>query len=983
MRSGKTMMKCRTWGICLVLHLIMTGLSAQELFFRSIGTDQGLPSSETYQLLQDKNGYIWIATDGGVSRYDGSSVTNFTTKEGLSENVILGLYEDRKGRIWFRALSGEISFFDGEKITGIAANPELRKIMNRCFITSFFLGEMDTLYCGTGGTNDVIKIPPAGNYKKIIHQKFSGAKVFILENKTRKRELLAGFTSDMNPRAVTVVSCEGKLVPIALRTIPAVFDNACRVMKDREGNTWTCNFKELAKISPEGKTTYYLFDHEILKVYQDHDGDLWLGMKRGGVFFYKDSKLDREPLHFLREQSVADILHDREGSIWICTTDKGVFQSLSKNIFIVETGNEKVAEFFRTSGSLHIAIAPRKELVVAATGSISYKEKSMDALPASGELMHLCGTSGGFFYATNQGLFFFDGDGRAKEIMDGEKHISYVRSILPAGEDSVFLTGYGNYSFIVNQSLRLQKTTPFIINAATRLRNGKIIFGTRGQNGLFQLEGDSFRSFLPAFGELKTRVNCLAEDDQGNLWIGTSEKGVFCYSGNKLYSFHEQAELPSNKINALDFDGQGHLWLATNKGLCKIEYPSGPGKATVQAFGKNNGLPGTETEKLVYFNQRIWCATKEQLFYFDPVRLSKNPVAPPVLIRSVSVNAKPVDAAEKKELQYDENNVSFVLNGMTFRRRNEKEYMYKLEGYDSDWQRSSTGNVQYTNLPPGTYSFISYALNDSGVKSAEPAKWNFSIRKPFWLTSWFITGMILLAIAAGYLMAMRWVARVRRREREKAKLSKMLSEFQLTALRAQMNPHFIFNAISSIQHYILQNEVQQSYNYLAKFSKLIRNVLDHSKEEELLLGAEMETLQLYVELEQLRFNEPFAFRLELDPGIDPESMYIPTMLIQPFLENAIWHGLMPKQGGGTLVLIFRRQPSGMEIIIEDNGIGREASARQKREHESRGMQIVGERIAVLNTKPGGGYMLHVTDLKNKAGEACGTRIALFIPAIHE
>jgi two-component sensor histidine kinase len=370
------------------------------------------------------------------------------------------------------------------------------------------------------------------------------------------------------------------------------------------------------------------------------------------------------------------------------------------------------------------------------------------------------------------------------------------------------------------------------------------------------------------------------------------------------------------------------------------------------------------------------------VFYFEAAKMQKNSVPPPVLIEAVSVNAQAQNISTAAGFDHDENNLSFTLNGMTFRRPNEQDFLYKLDGYDTKWQHSFNGNVQYTNLPPGAYTFMAYALNNDGVRSTVPARWSFVIRKPFWSTAWFIALISVLSLLLLYGLARWWAGQVRKREQEKTKMNKLLAEFQLTALRAQMNPHFIFNAISSIQHYILQNEVQQSYNYLAKFSKLIRNVLDYSSEDEILIANEIETLELYIELEQLRFREPFSFSLEVDPALDIKSLYIPTMLVQPFIENAIWHGLMPRKTPGLLRLSFRMQQQQLVVIIEDNGVGRQ-SGGEKSSHKPKGLSIIHQRIDVLNVKLDRQHEVVITDLHDPQGNPAGTRVELTIPVLHD
>jgi LytS/YehU family sensor histidine kinase len=199
----------------------------------------------------------------------------------------------------------------------------------------------------------------------------------------------------------------------------------------------------------------------------------------------------------------------------------------------------------------------------------------------------------------------------------------------------------------------------------------------------------------------------------------------------------------------------------------------------------------------------------------------------------------------------------------------------------------------------------------------------------------------------------------------------------MTALRSQMNPHFIFNAIGSIQHFILQNEAKQSYNYLAKFSMLIRNILNNSREEYISLEQEVTTLQLYIELEQIRFTNPFQFIIDIDETIDME-IDIPTMLIQPYIENSIWHGLMPKQSGGILELLFKKVDSTIHVIIRDNGVGRKVKDSSQ-QYISKGMSITEQRIETLEATSQTKFNTRIVDLKDENNNSIGTEVNLIIP----
>lgn len=270
-----------------------------------------------------------------------------------------------------------------------------------------------------------------------------------------------------------------------------------------------------------------------------------------------------------------------------------------------------------------------------------------------------------------------------------------------------------------------------------------------------------------------------------------------------------------------------------------------------------------------------------------------------------------------------------------------------------------------------------YGVNNDGVKNNAPLKITFIIKKPFWFTWWFILLEIGIAYLILHLFFVFWKHKIEKREQEKTHVNQKIAEFKMTALRSQMNPHFIFNAIGSIQHFILANEAKQSYNYLAKFSMLIRNILNNSREEYISLSQEISTLQLYIELEQIRFTNPFKFIIDIDETIDMET-YIPTMLLQPYIENSIWHGLMPKSSGGILELIIRKADDSLLVTIRDNGVGRTVKNTSQK-HISKGMSITEQRIETLKATSQKKFNTRIIDLKDEYNNPIGTEVNLIIP----
>ena len=218
----------------------------------------------------------------------------------------------------------------------------------------------------------------------------------------------------------------------------------------------------------------------------------------------------------------------------------------------------------------------------------------------------------------------------------------------------------------------------------------------------------------------------------------------------------------------------------------------------------------------------------------------------------------------------------------------------------------------------------------------------------------------------------------------KAEFEKQIAETEMAALRSQMNPHFIFNVLNSINRFILSNESSVASDYLSRFSRLIRLILENSKSAKVPLEKDLDALRIYIDMEKLRFQNKFTYEITADENIDQTFVQVPPLLIQPYVENAIWHGLMQKETPGHLYISLTLMKEDLiKVMIEDNGIGREKSAALKSKtavtHKSFGLQISKDRIRIVNKLYGVNTQVEVEDLHNGYNEAAGTRINLFIP----
>jgi two-component sensor histidine kinase len=487
----------------------------------------------------------------------------------------------------------------------------------------------------------------------------------------------------------------------------------------------------------------------------------------------------------------------------------------------------------------------------------------------------------------------------------------------------------------------------------------------------------------------------IAEDKQGHFWIVTQASGIYEWyekkGGTQLnnYTSSNFIGLPGAycwRIMQSPLDSS--LWVSNVAGLLRIDPVN---KKVLSVFSSQNGFiedDGGYNFNIVHKNLLA------QLFFntlhlIDLEGYRFNPHKPVVQIQSFKVMERellPLSIPENKQitLKADDNFLQFEFSALVFGNSNRNQYAWMMEGVDKKWVYGGNENkVSYANLKPGNYVFKVKAANNDGVWGGTTES-RIKIRPPFYASFWFIALCLIGIIAVLSFWNRHRVLQARKEEQLKASFKQQIAESEMKALRAQMNPHFIFNSLNSIQKYILKNKHFEASQYLTKFSRLIRLILDHSNQNNILLSSELDLLKLYVEMESLRFDDKFAYHFHVDQNLNIETYEIPSMLIQPYVENAIWHGLLHKEEKGTLSLHFvKKEKNWLEVTIEDDGIGRDQSAalrsKQILQKKSYGMQITENRIAVINLTQNINATCKIFDLKNDAGRAIGTKVALHIP----
>jgi hypothetical protein len=471
----------------------------------------------------------------------------------------------------------------------------------------------------------------------------------------------------------------------------------------------------------------------------------------------------------------------------------------------------------------------------------------------------------------------------------------------------------------------------------------------------------------------------------GSLWISSSQFGLLEAKNGRLIRRVSLGQgLHSNAIRkVVTYDEM--LFLAMDK----VIQVYNPYLEHFEMIDLSDGLSGKLIVDFVLSGSTLWVAYQNGIRAIPLDQMKANDTPPLIRITEFRVNGDLRTPGSATDLAYSENQVEFQFVGSGFRHQNHLRYAFRLLGANADWQmREFRQNfTSFSSLGPGNYTFQVKAINEDGVESLLVSQ-QFRIAHPFWLTWWFISLCIVVTLG---IMVVYFQSKIRRiRQKNALQLSKQMVEKELVdsrldALRSQMNPHFIFNALNSIQDFILSNEKKLAAKYLGKFADLMRIYLNHSQKKVVLLSEELEALAIYLELEKLRFQDNLVYEIEVPTGLDPENFQIPSLVVQPFVENAIKHGLFHKMGERKLwVRFFLSEESNVLICeVEDNGIGREAAAKRqdnrKEAHNPHATASTRSRLELLNLDRQGDIGLVFEDLVDENGMARGTKVILKIP----
>ncbi len=955
-----------------ILHLILFAFCltghAQELVQRQYRTRQGLSSNEVYEAISDSKGFMWFATNRGVCKFDGYSFTQFTIENGLSDNIVLGLFEDASGRIWCRSISGSISYIENDSAFTIGAKTK------SYYPNSLFVNKNGSLLVGSqvDGIFNQIDFP----YEEINNHPIVDTTFDLHIVKSNKAIMFSRSTRN-DGRSILLDELTGE--EIRFQIVPSA-SNA-RVISDGS-IVLICSENYLYIIDEKKQFHSYTMPFYIRNAYRDRAKNLWLCLgPNEGVAFYENSDLTKSPKIFLKEKTITAVTQDFENGYWITTLNDGVkyvstLHAFEYDLTAVNKGSNQTTlrakDFLVVANSLgnFIQIPSSESSPIGANNFLSNPE----VLPAGLKLV-----------LKNKKMIEHDGDAVREVMPSPDYHYLREESELLLRANPAYYWGTSTLTCFKadkkTNSILETYISPSRINGSCVADDSTLVLSCT--DGLWSFRNGAFREISATFPSLQHRLNDVQMDMHSNIWIASAKEGLFILEKESIIQLNRESGLTSNSCNKILIVGDS-IYLATDNGISIIAN-YGTSQFKITPLTSKQGLPAKIIKSIYKIQDDFYFVSDEGLFQYNHNWLDNHSTAPEIFITHFKVNGKYIPTNTSLTFDHDQNNISLSLTGLSYLNPEGNTYKYKLDGIDQEWNQSTSGQIQYPALPPGNYTFSVLAVNASDLQSEQPAKISFVINQPYWQTWWFIFLCVALFLVLTVWISLSRINRIKIHAKEQELINAKISRTEMRALQAQMNPHFIFNCINSIQHHILEQDKLVANKLLSKFSKLVRNVLENSNSEWISIQREIETLELYIEMESVRFSSQFNYTIEVDSTINTLLENIPPLIIQPFVENAIIHGLLPLDNKqGTLDIRLFKKADTLICTIEDNGIGRERAqqikANKEQNYQSMGISITEERLNTfdLSGNHHRNMKLHIED-KFNGGEPSGTLVEIQLP----
>lgn len=979
--------------LSFIIHHL--SLNAQHPSWRNLTTSNGLPSNEAYDLLRDKQGFMWFATKEGVCRFNGYEFSRPVDTSRLANASTYRLYEDDQGRIWFNNLDATLYLIENDTVRPWEFNYLIRQYKGK-FVSfrTIAIDKDGTVWIPLVNLGFLVVHPDGQNSiepnldrNALIFKYLNGRTIFSMKAAGVNSPYYSRKWVDIIYLGNTEFDSVGNY--LTNKKISKI-NNLFGALKLKNGDYIQYHEQYFQVIRNKHVIWQREKDTNVNNIVEAADGSILLaslGRENKGLLRFPSMELfQQNKFHnILPNHVVTNVCEDGEGGLWATTKDAGVFycKYLELEIFDASCGLTSSDVVSLSSNAKNMVYAGMETSDICSIDSKNGRIIKMPVLPPDYfelTLLHYDTVQKRLWSGTllnhlkkNEwiGARYFD------PKFHIFRHVSVKKLSRGISGNLWASSAFGFFSIdpftgiaerIPKDSLANERTF-----SVAEDFNGNIWVTTMQglrlwRNGCYELP--FFRH--PALRFPARNVEMLPDS---GMVIALEGGGLLIREKNGQFShFTKNQGLTSNSLGELRISWDGVIYACSNAGLNVLHHKE-DGAWQIETLTKKHGLPSNQVNDVALLGGEIWIATDRGIarFYHKPVALS----IPAPQLEWFRVNNRDTVFVQDHQLNYDQNNIVLRFFSLHFRSDGDIPYRYRLLGADSTFMYTHTREVSFVRLPPGKYKFEVQAQNENGLWS-DSAIWAFEIRPPWWASWWFripALAALLLGISLFYQNRLRAV-------RREAAVQQRIRELQNTALRAQMNPHFIFNSLASIQHFIAGNDAPAATRYLARFARLVRLALYGSMDGKHALSDEVEMLDNYLALEQLRFRGKFNYDIQVAPELEHETIQIPPMLVQPFVENAIVHGMKNKAQGGRIALQFSKIKECLAVTIRDNGPGFDSGANsqnpeQETGHKSVGIGLTKNRLELLGDNSSGAAFTQ-ENLMSADGNIIGAQVCLLL-----
>jgi ligand-binding sensor domain-containing protein len=958
-------------GMVLFFCLLCQTATAENLVRTEYGhrrytTHDGLPNLLLETIFQDSRGFLWIGTYKGFARFDGITYTPFFAETAINilrlENgpngevraytyhdvfivdkndsvrtvniapadLYLNTYNSRnlpEGYLIFEnedATEKYLKYFRNDTLIEILRCPELNGIIdNKPFLdlqeNKFYLPSLDGLNIYDMKTHKAVRIKNRAIECFLMHHSLG----------------ILGFDND-GIYKINETSCE--------KIVSARFGNNKQAVELTDGDIVLKDDASTYRYSKGSVETVFESSAAINDVLCDAEKNLWLATNNG---LYNYFRFDFKN-YYLEKDLIKTVLEDTDGNYWMGTIrGKLLHTSERKTQAISYPPLPRPASFLYGSlsagGFLYF---PRdNDVLISEKGKFSWAGLPIDLTDYDGFCKVVPYKDDQILVLRGKGVHLCDKNGKSLRFYSGE-----------------FLKQLDFQDLIVDSQGR------WVVS---------------GHLGISIVEGDSVRLMENKKNTTTTVPLCL--DMQGNIWSG-SENRLNLLRGDSIETVYRFKDDFIQGIISVDKD---YLLLSTIHGIYFLnvaEYIHS-GKIQFLHYDHNNGLTGMEAQVCAFYKDSqgiIWMPANDCLTVFDPVRLIRKLQPPRLHIESCDVSTdnvhweKVIDLNNRK-FSYKNRNFQFSFIGINFSAVENVRYSYRLKGFQEEWSSpSKLRQANFNNLPPGDYVFEIYADAGSDATRSEVQSFAFTIQPAFWQTAWFMIAAVLALMLSSAGVALYIQRRKNRVLLEHLETEKQLNDLRIKSIRLKAIPHFNSNVLAAIEYYIMNLSKTEALRLLGIYSRFTFQTLREVDRSSRSLNEELEYVKMYLELEKLRFIDKFDYKIEVDEAVNTE-VQLPNMILHTYCENAVKHGLSSKTSGGALRIKITQSDDIVCVSVEDNGVGREAAARNKQVPSSKqGLDILSRQIEIYNRFNQTKINQKVDDLYTD-GQASGTRFAVEIP----